>query len=286
MKKVRILAVDDNVVNLQSIVQELQGKYEVIPMSSGSRAIRYLQRESVDLILLDVQMPDMDGIETLEAIRKRSRGVMIPVIFLTSSNDRETVMEGMRLGIVDFIVKPFQREDLLFRIDRTLKKQGVIPVERWELYQAVTDLSDLIDDEQWKKAIIKAKEISGYQISDDVAKRVRVVCQKLEGGDFSAAKQTVGRVMQMLNSQADAKRNKSDSMSQLEWSLKLHTVLEELDKFDSDEAVKKMTALMEDNMPEDLRKPCEQVLTCLKDCDDAEAEKLIIQILDDATKAI
>jgi DNA-binding response OmpR family regulator len=271
---------------LQSIVQELQGKYEVIPMNSGSRAIRYLQREAVDLILLDVQMPDMDGIETLEAIRKRSKGVMIPVIFLTSSNDRETVMEGMRLGIVDFIVKPFQREDLLFRIDRTLKKQGVIPVERWELYQAVTELSDFIDDEQWKKAILKAKEISGYQVSEDVVKRVRVIHQKLECGDYQAAKLTVGRVIQMLNAQADAQRQSSDSMNHLEWSLKLHGVLESLDQFNTDEAIQKMEALMGDGMPEENREPCEQVLECLRDCDDAEAEKIIIHILDEATKAI
>jgi CheY-like chemotaxis protein len=286
MKKVRILAVDDNVVNLQSIVQELQGKYEVVPLSSGSRAIRYLQRETVDLILLDVQMPDMDGIETLEAIRKRSKGVMIPVIFLTSSNDRETVMEGMRLGIVDFIVKPFQREDLLFRIDRTLKKQGVIPVERWELYQSVSDLSDLIDDEQWKKAILKAKEITGYRVSEDVVKRIRVVLQKLESGDYPAAKLTVSRVIQMLNSQADARKKESDAMGQLEWSMKLHGVLESLDQFNTQEAIEKMNALMDADMPEERRQSCELVLTCLQDCDDAEAEKIIIQILDDATKAI
>jgi CheY-like chemotaxis protein len=283
MKKVRILAVDDNVVNLQSIVQELQGKYEVIPMNSGSRALRYLQRETVDLILLDVQMPEMDGIQTLESIRKRSKGLMIPVIFLTSSNDRETVMEGMRLGIVDFIVKPFQREDLLFRIDRTLKKQGVIPVERWELYQAISDLSDLIDEEQWKKAILKATEISHYRVSEDVVKRVRVIAQKLESGDYQNAKLTTGRVIQMLDAQADVKRQ---DMGQLEWSLKLHSVLESLDQFNTDEAIEKLKSLMADNMPEENREPCEQVLSALQDCDDAEAERIIIQILDDATKGL
>jgi response regulator RpfG family c-di-GMP phosphodiesterase len=274
------------VVNLQSLVQELQDKYEVIPMSSGSRALRYLKRETVDLILLDVLMPEMDGIETLENIRERSDGLMIPVIFLTASNDRETVMKGMRLGIVDFIVKPFQREDLRFRIDRTLKKQGVVPVERWELYQAVSDLSGFIEEEHWKKATLKATEIVRYKASEDVIKRVKTVLQKLEVGDYQAARQIVGRVMQMLNSQADSKGKKSDGMSQLEWSMKLHDVLESLDQFNTQGAIEKMNLLMGANMPEEHRESCQQVMACLQDCDDMEAEKLIIQILDDVTSAI
>ena len=67
MEKMRILAIDDNTVNLATLEQELKSKYEVIPMISGRRAIKYLYREQVDLILLDVEMPIMDGIETLKA---------------------------------------------------------------------------------------------------------------------------------------------------------------------------------------------------------------------------
>ena len=63
MPKMRILAVDDNVVNLATLEQELKDKYEVIPMISGRRAIKFLQSEDVDLVLLDVQMPVMDGHE-------------------------------------------------------------------------------------------------------------------------------------------------------------------------------------------------------------------------------
>lgn len=62
MPKMRILAVDDNVVNLATLEQELKDKYEVIPMISGRRAIKFLQSEDVDLVLLDVQMPVMDGL--------------------------------------------------------------------------------------------------------------------------------------------------------------------------------------------------------------------------------
>jgi DNA-binding response OmpR family regulator len=287
MKKIRILAVDDNVVNLRSLVQELQGRYEVIPMNSGSRALRYLQRDTADLILLDVQMPDMDGIETLREIRDRGRGVMIPVIFLTSSNDKTTVMEGMKLGIVDYIVKPFQREDLLNRIDRTLKKQGVVPVEKWELNKSIKELAELIHISQWKQATLKAKEISGYKINEEIAGRVRTVYLKLEAGDYKAAEQTMNRVVQLMNAQNAATtggRRSSQKLGQLEWSMKLHEVLEELDKFQTQGAIDKLNELMDYEIPADRRKCCEDVMACLKDYDDAEAEKILIHLLEEATR--
>ena len=93
MEKMRILVVDDNTVNLATVEQELKEKYEVIPMLSGRRAVKYLYREKVDLILLDVQMPIMDGIETLKTIRTQENGVTVPVIFLTTKKDKLTAAQ-------------------------------------------------------------------------------------------------------------------------------------------------------------------------------------------------
>lgn len=90
--KMRILAVDDNIINLATIEQELKNKYDVITVNSGVRAIRFLNKEKPDLILLDVQMALMDGIETLKEIRTLENGATIPVIMLTSKKDRETVI--------------------------------------------------------------------------------------------------------------------------------------------------------------------------------------------------
>ena len=78
--KMRILAVDDNIINLATIEQELKDKYEVVTVNSGARAIRFLNKEKPDLILLDVQMALMDGIETLKEIRTMEGGALIPVI--------------------------------------------------------------------------------------------------------------------------------------------------------------------------------------------------------------
>ena len=118
--KVKILAVDDNSISLATIEQELKKDYEVIPINSGERALQYLRREKPGLILLDIQMAQKDGIETLREIRRMEKCKDIPVIMLTSKQDRSSVVESSRLGIFDYVVKPFKGEDLHKRIDRVL----------------------------------------------------------------------------------------------------------------------------------------------------------------------
>ncbi len=120
--KKRILAVDDNSISLASIEQELKGEYEVIPLNSGIRALQYLKRETPDLILLDIQMAIKDGIETLEEIRQMDNCRDIPVVMLTSRSDKETIIKSSKLGIYDYVLKPFKKQDLLERIDRVLKQ--------------------------------------------------------------------------------------------------------------------------------------------------------------------
>ncbi|MBP3489973.1 MAG: response regulator [Roseburia sp.] len=120
--KARILAVDDNAISLKAIDLALRNEYEVITVNSGERAIRYLLCERPDLILLDIQMAHKDGIETLKEIRTMKNGADIPVIMLTSKNDRETIIESSRLGINDYVLKPFDSDQLLGRIRQTLEK--------------------------------------------------------------------------------------------------------------------------------------------------------------------
>lgn len=120
--KARILAVDDNAISLKAIDLALRNQYEVITVNSGERAIRYLLCERPDLILLDIQMAHKDGIETLKEIRTMKNGADIPVIMLTSKNDRETIIESSRLGINDYVLKPFDSDELLGRIRQTLEK--------------------------------------------------------------------------------------------------------------------------------------------------------------------
>ena len=120
--KLKVLAVDDNSISLAAIEQELKDTYEVIPLNSGVRALQYLKREKPDLILLDIQMEGKDGIETLKDIREMEECKNIPVIMLTSIKDKDIVLESAKLGVEDYIVKPFNKLDLRDRVDRVLRK--------------------------------------------------------------------------------------------------------------------------------------------------------------------
>ncbi len=101
-----ILVVDDNPVNMQAILQILQSGYDVFPAISGERALLFLKKRIPDLILLDVQMPGMDGYEVMEKLKATPAWAAIPVIFLTSMEDRKHEEQALVLGAVDYIIKP------------------------------------------------------------------------------------------------------------------------------------------------------------------------------------
>ena len=111
MEKMRILAIDDNTVNLATLEQELKSKYEVIPMISGRRAIKYLYREQVDLILLDVMLPTMDGFTVLR--RLRAEGNATPVLMLTARSELGDRVEGLDCGADYYLTKPFEPKELM-----------------------------------------------------------------------------------------------------------------------------------------------------------------------------
>lgn len=119
--KKRILAVDDTAIILTRISHTLQNDYDVITVNSGVRALKYLEQEKPDLILLDIQMPQKDGIETLKDIRSMKDREDIPVIMLTGIEDKDYVVASAKLGICDYILKPFASEDLMERIQRVFE---------------------------------------------------------------------------------------------------------------------------------------------------------------------
>lgn len=130
--KKTILAVDDAAFILQRISDALEKDYNVITVNSGARALRYLAREKPDLILLDIRMAPKDGFQTLREIRAMEGRADIPVIMLTGMEDKRYVMEGIKLGICDYVLKPFAPNDLLDRIWRALEGGERPPVETEE----------------------------------------------------------------------------------------------------------------------------------------------------------
>ena len=97
--KKRVLAVDDDVIILTRISSILRNDYELVTVNSGMRALRYLNQECPDLILLDIRMAQQDGIETLREIRKMEECKDIPVIMLTGVENKDIVVESAKLGI-------------------------------------------------------------------------------------------------------------------------------------------------------------------------------------------
>ncbi len=122
-----ILAVDDAAIILQRITDALGKDYQVVTVNSGSRALRYLEKEKPDLILLDIRMAPKDGFQTLREIRAMEDRADIPVVMLTGLEDKRYVMEGIKLGICDYILKPFTPDDLLDRIYRILAPHKARP---------------------------------------------------------------------------------------------------------------------------------------------------------------
>ena len=109
-------------MNLRMTEMMLRKKdYEVIKADSGLAALEHLQEESVDLILLDVEMPGMSGIETLDAIRSRQDLSQIPVLFLSASEDMEEAVENGEYAVQGFIKKPILPQKLYDRVEEFCK---------------------------------------------------------------------------------------------------------------------------------------------------------------------
>lgn len=128
--KKRILAVDDTAVVLTRILYTLQDAYDVITINSGERALKYLKENKPDLILLDIRMSPMDGIETLQSIRTMEECKDIPVIMLTGVEDKDMVIKSAKLGIGDYIRKPFSSEELIRRIRRVFEQENQKQAEK------------------------------------------------------------------------------------------------------------------------------------------------------------
>lgn len=138
-----ILVVDDNKINLAAARKVLSNDYKVIPVMKGEQALTYLENGESDVILLDINMPEMDGFEVLEKIRQKEHCKNIPVIFLTADNDSVTETRCFKEGAIDFIAKPFVPEVMLSRISRILELEELRRSLADRLEQKTKEVSDM-----------------------------------------------------------------------------------------------------------------------------------------------
>ena len=121
MEQKHILIVDDVTTNLKCAGEVLKDTFKLSMAKSGKQALLYLKKTKPDLILLDINMPDMDGYQTMKSIKSNPDFADIPVIFLTAKSESESEIKGFKLGAMDFIRKPFEPEVMLGRINKILQ---------------------------------------------------------------------------------------------------------------------------------------------------------------------
>lgn len=120
MEQKTIFLVDDDMTNLTVGAAALSDHYSVFTFISGRLLLKRLEKQIPDMILLDINMPEMSGYEVIRHIKQKEETSHIPVIFLTANSDGEGELEGLSLGAVDYIMKPFSPPLLLKRLEMHL----------------------------------------------------------------------------------------------------------------------------------------------------------------------
>lgn len=162
-----VLVVDDVAANIQILAEALRTEYRIRIASRGEDALRLAQRTpQPDLILLDVMMPDMDGYEVCRRLKEDERTQNIPVMFVTARDDAEAEEYGLRLGAVDYIIKPYRLPVVKARVrNHVALKQKTDLLERLALIDGLTGIPNRRNfDErfevEWRRALRDGKSLA------------------------------------------------------------------------------------------------------------------------------
>lgn len=120
MVKKKILAIDDSIIALKQLQNILEKKFEFVGVTSGLAGLKRLDAEPFDLVLLDIEMPVMDGFATLTAIRQREAFKDLPIIILTGTRHKQKVIRGITSGVHGYVVKPADSELLISKIEAAI----------------------------------------------------------------------------------------------------------------------------------------------------------------------
>ncbi len=128
----KILIVDDEPAHIAVLANALKGSYEIFTAQNGHDAIRIMKEAQPDLVLLDIMMPELDGLQVCRLIRAEEAYADIPIIFVTSMDATEGELQGLELGAVDYITKPVNLKLAKLRIRNQieLKRQQIIVKEQ------------------------------------------------------------------------------------------------------------------------------------------------------------
>ncbi len=133
----KILLVEDHPTSRKLLAAMLKKSYTVLPAASGAEAVEIAKREKPDLVLLDIEMPGLDGFQTLEKLRSEAIEGAVPIIFITALGDSDTREKGLEAGAVDYLTKPFDRPELSIKVKNHLALyQARKEIERTNLVMA------------------------------------------------------------------------------------------------------------------------------------------------------
>jgi PleD family two-component response regulator len=161
--------------------------YEVLTAAWGREALDIAAQETITLIMLDIRLPDIDGYEVCRQLRLQRRTQDVPIIFLTEKRDRVDKLQGLELGVVDYITKPFDIQELRLRVRNAISRAA-----RQTMSNPVTDLpeADLVNqhlqqlltgDQSWSLLLISISGLSefreryGFLAADDVMRAVTLM---------------------------------------------------------------------------------------------------------------
>lgn len=124
MKSLRVMLVDDEIDFLDTLIKRMEKRNVAVKgANSGEQALLLLDEGLVDVIVLDVKMPGMDGIDTLKEIKRRHP--LIEVILLTGHANVEVAIQGMELGAFDYLIKPISIDELLYKVQDAYEKSSI-----------------------------------------------------------------------------------------------------------------------------------------------------------------
>lgn len=129
--KKSIVAVDDSGIVLKMLTKVLGEKYDLHAFSGGKRALQFLKDRTPNLIILDIDMPEINGYEMLKMIKEKEHLQDVPVIFLTSNNDKSHVVKAVAGGAKDYVVKPIDEEILTAKVQAALEEATSNDVIDW-----------------------------------------------------------------------------------------------------------------------------------------------------------
>ena len=184
-----ILIIDDMETNVNTLMSLLDDKYDILASLDGEGALDILEdEEKIDLILLDILMPEMDGFEVCRRLKSNSKTKDIPVIFITSDNSENTIEKAYEMGGIDYITKPFKARELFSRINthllaseqkNLLEKALQTNISLLNQYKDVVDISTIVSKTDLQGKITYVNDaftkISGYTRDELLGKSHNIV---------------------------------------------------------------------------------------------------------------